>query len=513
MDLPNGKATSSKSSKRHRNPLDSSSCSLQSINGSFANLSLNRSIKNSHESSKTAKTPVVDKSRLNKSASRSTKTPVADRFVPDRGNFEMAHYLLKKAADEENQNQGDKKGKQKKEASLYSRSLTESMLGVADLSSVRILSYTQKPKAPPEGYQNALKVVYQGSSVVSSNPVVKYRVYPKSPDRVLDAPDIVDDFYLNLLDWSDSNVVAIALKDQVYLWTAHTAEIVRIPCDVAESNMQMVTSVGWMQDGAHLVCALDTGRIQIWDVERTKLLRTLRTDDENERIAALNLNAHLLTQGNRLGTLRNHDLRIAEHEVMTRRGAHSQEVCGVRWSLDGRFCATGGNDNIVNIWDSMNMNNTCQPVCSFSEHQAAIKAICWSPSHSSVLATGGGTNDRCIKLWNISSGMLLKSINAESQVSGLIWSENYREILSSHGFTKNQLALWKYPEMTQVGEMLGHQSRILHMALSPDKTTVATVGADETLRFWRIFPPTKSSADSKKKKVTSQIISGFNALR
>lgn len=61
--------------------------------------------------------------------------------------------------------------------------------------------------------------------------------------------------------------------------------------------------------------------------------------------------------------------------------------------------------------------------------------------------------------------------------------------------------------------MLGHQSRILHMALSPDKTTVATVGADETLRFWRIFPPTKSSADSKKKKVTSQIISGFNALR
>jgi WD40 repeat protein len=117
------------------------------------------------------------------------------------------------------------------------------------------------------------------------------------------------------------------------------------------------------------------------------------------------------------------------------------------------------------------MNSTCQPVCSFSEHQAAIKgtsvkicfcgtktylfhliclAICWSPSHSSVVATGGGTNDRCIKLWNISSGMLLKSINAESQVSGLIWSENYREILSSHGFTKNQLALWKYPEMTQV---------------------------------------------------------------
>src|SRR4051812_15700607 len=87
----------------------------------------------------------------------------------------------------------------------------------------------------------------------------------------------------------------------------------------SNGSMQMVTSVAWMQDGAHLICALDSGRIQVWDVERTKLLRTLRTDEENERIAAVHLNAHLLTQGNRLGTVRNHDLRIAEHEVMTKR--------------------------------------------------------------------------------------------------------------------------------------------------------------------------------------------------
>jgi cell division cycle protein 20 (cofactor of APC complex) len=45
----------------------------------------------------------------------------------------------------------------------------------------------------------------------------------------------------------------------------------------------------------------------------------------------------------------------------------------VRWSPDGRFCATGANDNVVNIWDSVSMNDNCQPVCSFSEHQAAVK--------------------------------------------------------------------------------------------------------------------------------------------
>ncbi len=74
--------------------------------------------------------------------------------------------------------------------------------------------------------------MYQGGSGGSSTGLAKYRVLPKSPERVLDAPDLVDDYYLNILDWSKTNVVAIALRDQVYLWTAHTAEITRLPCDV-----------------------------------------------------------------------------------------------------------------------------------------------------------------------------------------------------------------------------------------------------------------------------------------
>jgi cell division cycle protein 20 (cofactor of APC complex) len=61
--------------------------------------------------------------------------------------------------------------------------------------------------------------------------------------------------------------------------------------------------------------------------------------------------------------------------------------------------------------------------------------------------------------------------------------------------------------------MMGHTSRILNMALSPDQTTVATVGADETLRFWKIFPQTKTASDLKKNKPKSAIGNGFNALR
>lgn len=90
-------------------------------------------------------------------------------------------------------------------------------------------------------------------------------------------------------------------------------------------SLLYVSSIGWLQDGSHLVCATDNGRMQIWDVERVKMIRNLRTDDR-ERIAAMSFRSHMLTEGNRLGTLRHHDLRIADHEIMKRESAHAQEV-------------------------------------------------------------------------------------------------------------------------------------------------------------------------------------------
>ena len=38
-----------------------------------------------------------------------------------------------------------------------------------------------------------------------------------------------------------------------------------------------------------------------------------------------------------------------------------------------------------------------------------------------------------------------------------------------------------------MAEFTGHSARVLHMAQSPDGTTVVSAAADETLRFWRAF--------------------------
>ena len=37
------------------------------------------------------------------------------------------------------------------------------------------------------------------------------RKISKTPERMLEAPDLVDDYYLNVLDWGKSNCIGVGL--------------------------------------------------------------------------------------------------------------------------------------------------------------------------------------------------------------------------------------------------------------------------------------------------------------
>ena len=69
--------------------------------------------------------------------------------------------------------------------------------------------------------------------------------------------------------------------------------------------------------------------------------------------------------------IHNHDVRVENHHVATLE-SHTQEVCGLKWSPDGKYLASGGNDNMVNVWDASAGTGTA-PVYSFTQHRSAVK--------------------------------------------------------------------------------------------------------------------------------------------
>ena len=59
-------------------------------------------------------------------------------------------------------------------------------------------------------------------------PKTKQRQIPKIPYKVLDAPALKDDYYLNLVDWSELNDLVVGLSSCVYIWSATSSKVTKL---------------------------------------------------------------------------------------------------------------------------------------------------------------------------------------------------------------------------------------------------------------------------------------------
>jgi len=328
-----------------------------------------------------------------------------------------------------------------------------------------------------EETENVPRMVTDVVSESSVQLLSAQRRIPKAPFKILDAPALQDDFYLNVLDWSTQDVLAVGLLNSVYLWSASTLKVTRL-CEFNGNNP--VTSLAWSADGLQLAVGTNVGSMHLFDVQRTK--ETARFLDHSGRIGSLAWNDQLLATASRDRTIGLRDLRSTDATASLE--AHKQEVCGLKWSLDGRQLASGGNDNQVLLWEL----HSSSPLARFRQHRAAVKALAWAPHQHGVLLSGGGTADRTIRFWNTLTLEPLHCIETSSQVCSLLFSRNTNEFVSSHGYSLNQIALWHYPSRQPLATLTGHACRVLYLALSPDGQTIVTGAGDETLRFWSLFP-------------------------
>ena len=85
--------------------------------------------------------------------------------------------------------------------------------------------------------------------------VHRVRKVNKVPCKVLDAPALQDDFYLNLIDWSSSNQLAVGLGHCIYLWNADTSKVTKL----CELQNDLVTSVGWSPNSQLLAVGCNRG--------------------------------------------------------------------------------------------------------------------------------------------------------------------------------------------------------------------------------------------------------------
>ncbi|CAI4062841.1 hypothetical protein SUVZ_07G1330 [Saccharomyces uvarum] len=357
----------------------------------------------------------------------------------------------------------------------------------------RILQYMPEPpkcsSSRQKSYIMKKRTHYSYQQEQKIPDLIKLRKINTNPERILDAPGFQDDFYLNLLSWSKKNVLAIALDTALYLWNATSGDVSLL----TDFENTTICSVTWSDDDCHISIGKEDGNTEIWDIETMSLIRTMRSG-LGVRIGSLSWLDTLVATGSRSGEIQINDVRIKQHIVSTWE-EHTGEVCGLSYKSDGLQLASGGNDNTVMIWDT----RTSLPQFSKKTHTAAVKALSWCPYSPNILASGGGQTDKHIHFWNSITGARVGSINTGSQVSSLHWGQSYmstsggtmnKEIVATGGNPENAISVYNYETKFKVAEVVhAHEARICCSQLSPDGTTLATVGGDENLKFYKIFDP------------------------
>lgn len=314
------------------------------------------------------------------------------------------------------------------------------------------------------------------------------------PRTVLDAPALRDDYYCSLLAYSDTaKCLAVGLGAQVYTWSEVRG--VESPEFLGQPFSGHVTSLSFSStEGERSILAVgrSNGCITLWSPSETSPRfnhahrspiscvcfspRTFRR--ASTQSLPIRVQVEYLLVGNEAGQIYLYSVEWPDElnmdlfawpgsmTVLARLDLHTQQICGLAWSPDGRFFASGGNDNALNVFETRRI---LQPENIMPQHSvmisddftyyppsnqeealwilpgreshhytlnAAVKALAFCPWQPSLLAAGGGSNDRCIHFYHTVSGAKLATIDCSSQVTSLVWSRTRREIAATFGFTQ-----------------------------------------------------------------------------
>ena len=407
-----------------------------------------------------------------------------DRFIPYRGANECKPSTLVSPDNTEDIEISDEDSENTVSAKYTAKNykcIIKENYYACNTKENHVLNFAPSNKKLPDPLISCVDTIYHAANTKMKLIKQKNRRIPKIPEKILDAPEIVNDYYLSLIDWGAQNQLAVCLNQTLYIWNANDGNIKQL--FQLSNTDKILTSVHWCENGVTLAVGQEDGYIKMWDVNKENMISNNKL--HNTRVSSLSYNKGkgILASGGKDSLINIIDIRKKNPNV-SRLTAHKQEVCGLAWSDDGSALASGGNDNIINIWNS---NNLKQPYNrNKMMHKAAVKALAWCPYYAGVLASGGGSSDMLVKVWNTVADEQMNEFNTGSQITSLVWNCVQKELLSSHGFQHNQVSIWSYPDCEHITDLRGHKDRILNMCINPSSTMIVTASADESLRFWRI---------------------------
>lgn len=245
---------------------------------------------------------------------------------------------------------------------------------------------------------------------------------------------------------ADRKVLATVVGFELQLRDAASGKIIR-----KWATGQYVSPLAFSPDGKTLAAGIaewgehggrggkEHGGVQIWEIERPRLLRTIPDDKPNQFVA---------------------------------------------YSVDGKYLATSSGES-VKLWDPA----TGEPTRIFP----GIFRAAFSPDGRSIACPAAGRSAKegvgRVDLYNLRDGSLVKSFLSEtaaakSWLTCITFSADGRLLAAADW--NGTVTLWDVTTGQRKLTLTDHQAGVLSVAFAPDTATLATGSEDQTLRLRKL---------------------------
>ncbi len=166
----------------------------------------------------------------------------------------------------------------------------------------------------------------------------------------------------------------------------------------------------------------------------------------------------------------------AKPELVIQNG-HRSYIYSVTFSPDGKLMASGSEDRTLKLWEV----STGRPLRSFTGHDKKIASVAFSPD-GMMLASG--SEDHRIKLWEVSSGRLVRTFSKHSgEICSVSFSPDGKLLVS--GSDDKTAKLWEVSSGRLVRSFDGEGYLGNCIAFSPDGKMLAW-GGNKVLNLWDV---------------------------
>ncbi|NJR22020.1 MAG: AAA family ATPase [Richelia sp. CSU_2_1] len=313
----------------------------------------------------------------------------------------------------------------------------------------------------------------------------------------------------------DGSTIASASVDKtVKLWRRDGSSIATL-----KGHTNSVACVAFSPDSKTIASASLDKTVKIWQTDGI-LLATLEGHTNSVTSVAFSPDGQTIASASRDKTIK---LWKTDGTLLQT----IEQLAPINWvsfSRDGKTLAAAGDDGTVKLWssDGKLIANLWH---SANKKPSKVYTVSFSPD-GETLATAG--EDKTVKIWNVAAlkddgklssqtannGLLLATLRGHTKwVFGVSFSPNGQSLAS--GGADGTVKLWNLdgvgenPDKTAgiksedrlVRIFEGHADRVTQVSFSPDGKTLASASFDKTIRLWRLDDVPLKTLDGHQNRV------------